>query len=99
MRPFSPTTSATAPSSPPPTASAAPPSMASPSAPLAPGNIPALYMGLSSFAGVYIVGFQIPADFANGHRKLQIAVNGIASPTGVVIPIIRADTRFRPVSA
>jgi hypothetical protein len=66
---------------------------------VAPGTIPALYTGLSSFAGAYIVGFQIPADFANGHRKLQIAVNGIASPTGVVIPIIRADTRFRPVSA
>lgn len=66
---------------------------------VAPGTIPALYTGLSSFAGAYIVGFQIPADFANGHRKLRIAVHGIASPTGVVIPIIRADTRFRPVSA
>jgi uncharacterized protein (TIGR03437 family) len=66
---------------------------------VAPGTIPALYTGLSSLAGAYIVGFQIPADLTSGDWKLQIAVNGIASPTGVVIPVIRADTRFRPVSA
>ncbi|MFN9456086.1 MAG: hypothetical protein ACK6D7_01720, partial [Acidobacteriota bacterium] len=52
-------------------------------------TIPTLYTGLSSFAGVYIVGFQVPADFSPGDYELQITVNGIASPTGVVIPVVR----------
>jgi uncharacterized protein (TIGR03437 family) len=45
-----------------------------------------LYVGLSSFAGVYIVGFQVPA-LPNGDYELQITINGISSPTGVVIPV------------
>jgi uncharacterized protein (TIGR03437 family) len=45
-----------------------------------------LYVGLSSFAGVYIVGFQVP-DLPPGDYELQITVNGVSSPTGVVIPV------------
>lgn len=52
-------------------------------------NINPLYAGLSSFAGVYIVGFQVPADLAPSDYELQITVNGISSPTGVVIPVAR----------
>jgi uncharacterized protein (TIGR03437 family) len=51
-------------------------------------TIPSLYTGLSSFAGVYLVGFQVP-DLPNSDYELQITVNGIASLTGVVIPVAR----------
>lgn len=46
-----------------------------------------LYAGLSSFAGVYIVGFQVPADMPTADHELQITINGTPSPTGVVIPV------------
>jgi uncharacterized protein (TIGR03437 family) len=49
-------------------------------------TIQPLYTGLSSFAGVYLVGFQVP-DLAAGDYELQITINGISSPTGVVIPV------------
>lgn len=52
-------------------------------------TISPLYTGLSSFAGVYVVGFQVPADQGEGDWELQITINGTASPTGVVIPIAR----------
>jgi uncharacterized protein (TIGR03437 family) len=51
--------------------------------------ISSLYTGLSNFAGVYIVGFQVPGDLIPGDYELQIIVNGISSPTGVVIPVAR----------
>lgn len=54
---------------------------------LGPRTIPISYAGLSSFAGVYLVGFQVPGDLAAGDWELQITVNGISSPTGVVIPV------------
>ncbi len=38
-----------------------------------------LYTGLSSFAGVYLVGFQVPGDQENGEYELRITVNGISS--------------------
>ena len=47
-----------------------------------------LYVGLSSFAGVYIVGFQVP-PMATGDYELQITINGTSSPTGVVIPVVQ----------
>ncbi len=50
-------------------------------------TIPISYAGLSSFAGVYIVGFQVPSDLAPNDYELQITVGGVASPTGVVIPV------------
>lgn len=54
------------------------------------GNRPItpLYVGLSSFAGVYLVGFQVP-DLPNGDYELNIRIDSIASPTGVVIPVAR----------
>lgn len=51
-------------------------------------TIPPLYAGLSGFAGVYLVGFQVP-DLPNGDYELQITIDGISSPTGVVIPVVR----------
>lgn len=54
-----------------------------------PRTISSLYTGLSNFAGVYIVGFQVPGDLSPGDYELQITVNGISSPTGVVIPVAR----------
>ena len=47
-----------------------------------------LYVGLSSFAGVYLVGFQVP-DLVNGDYELTIRIDSISSPTGVVIPVAR----------
>jgi uncharacterized protein (TIGR03437 family) len=51
-------------------------------------NIAPLYVGLSSFAGVYLVGFQVP-DLPSGDYELQITINGTSSPTGVTIPVVR----------
>ncbi len=51
-------------------------------------TIAPLYVGLSNFAGVYLVGFQVP-DLPDGDYELQITTNGVASPTGVVIPVAR----------
>lgn len=52
-------------------------------------TITPLYVGLSSFAGVYLVGFQVPNLPAGVDYELILTVNGVASPTGVVIPIGR----------
>lgn len=49
-------------------------------------SIRPLYVGLSSFAGVYVVGFQVP-PISPGDYELQITINGISSPTGVVLPV------------
>jgi uncharacterized protein (TIGR03437 family) len=38
-----------------------------------------LYTGLSSFAGVYLVGFQVPGDQADGEFELRISINNIPS--------------------
>jgi uncharacterized protein (TIGR03437 family) len=53
-----------------------------------PRTITPLYVGLSGFAGVYLVGFQVP-DLADGDYELNISINGIRSPTGGNIPIAR----------
>lgn len=50
-------------------------------------NITPVYAGLSSFAGVYIVGFQVPADLPEADYELQITINDVSSPTGVVIAV------------
>ena len=47
-----------------------------------------LYVGLSNFAGVYLVGFQVP-DLPNGDYELNLSIDSIQSPTGVVIPVAR----------
>lgn len=47
-----------------------------------------LYTGLSSFAGVYLVGFQVPEGQANGDHELRIWVNGISSAIAY-IPVQR----------
>lgn len=54
------------------------------------GNQPVtpLYAGLSSFAGVYIVGFQVP-DLPAGDHELVITVDGVASPSGAMVPVVR----------
>lgn len=44
------------------------------------------YVGLSSFAGVYIVVFQVP-QLPPGDYALRISVDGIESPDNVVIPV------------
>lgn len=49
-------------------------------------TISPLYVGLSGFAGVYLVGFQVPT-VAPGDYELQVTINGVSSPTGVVIPV------------
>ena len=38
-----------------------------------------LYTELSSFAGVYLVGFQVPCDRENGEYEVRMTVNGISS--------------------
>ena len=47
-----------------------------------------LYTGLSSFVGVYLVGFEVPGDQENGEYELRITVNGIGSAL-VYIPVQR----------
>ncbi len=53
-----------------------------------PQNITPLYVGLSGFAGLYQVGFQVP-DLPNGDYELNLSISGVQSPTGVVIPVAR----------
>jgi len=43
---------------------------------------------LSSFAGVYLVGFQVPADQADGEHQLRVSINGIRSAIAY-IPVAR----------
>ncbi len=50
-------------------------------------SVTPLYVGLSSFAGVYLVGFQVP-DLPTGDYELQVTISGVSSPTGVVIPVV-----------
>jgi len=45
-----------------------------------------IYVGLSGFVGVYLVGFEVPT-LPPGDYELQITINGVSSPTGVVIPV------------
>ncbi len=47
-----------------------------------------LYAGLSSFAGVYLVDFQVPGDEENGEYELPVTVNGISSAVAY-IPVQR----------
>jgi uncharacterized protein (TIGR03437 family) len=47
-----------------------------------------LYVGLSSFAGVYLVGFQVPGDQADGEFELRISVNGVPSAL-TYLPVVR----------
>ncbi len=47
-----------------------------------------LYTGLSSFAGVYLVGFQVPGDQADGEFELRVSINGIRSAIAY-IPVAR----------
>lgn len=50
-------------------------------------SVTPLYAGLSSFAGVYLVGFQVP-DLPTGDYELIVTVNGINS-TLAYLPITR----------
>lgn len=49
-------------------------------------SVTPLYVGLSSFAGVYIVVFQVP-QLPPGDYEVVISVDGIASPQGVNIQV------------
>jgi uncharacterized protein (TIGR03437 family) len=49
-------------------------------------DITPLYVGLSSFAGVYLVGFQVP-NVPAGDYELQVTIGTTASPTGRVIAV------------
>lgn len=51
-------------------------------------TITPLYTGLSSFAGVYLVGFQVPGDQADGEYELRISINGIPSAL-TYLPVVR----------
>lgn len=55
---------------------------------LGPRMITPLYTGLSSFAGVYLVGFQVPMDQADGEYQLRISINGIPSALAY-LPVAR----------
>jgi uncharacterized protein (TIGR03437 family) len=49
-------------------------------------DITALYVGLSSFPAVYVVGFQVP-NVPEGDYELQVTIAGTTSPTGRVIAV------------
>ncbi len=55
---------------------------------LGPRTVAPLYTGLSSFAGVYLVGFQVPGDQADGEYQLRISINGIPSALAY-LPVAR----------
>lgn len=49
-------------------------------------TIQPIYVGLSGFVGVYLVGFEVPS-VSPGDYELQVTINGVSSPTGVAIPV------------
>ncbi len=52
------------------------------------GGVTPLYTGLSSFAGVYLVGFQVPVDQADGEFQLRISINSVLSALAY-LPVAR----------